>query len=148
MYENCSNRIGQSSESEPVMSNTSPKDVLTEKLRSKIIADLRWVQETDEAEASLCALSLQSTTHPARHIWVDTDMDGIALDLEDRLLEDDWDDAVARVKVSSIEAAVEVIGIWLSGATLADWFAGINQEYRPITPIHPIRFTQTELIPS
>lgn len=119
------------------------KDTLTEELRSRIAAELLWVRETDEAEASLSTLSLQSTLHPHRHSWIDTDMDGIAIDLEDRLLDDAWDDAVARVKVASIADAVDVIGVWLSGATLSEWFADVNQEYRPVRAIRPIHFRST-----
>ncbi len=130
------------------MTNVALKDNLTANLRNQISAKLPWTQETDEAEASLCALSLQSTIHPNRHVWLDTDMDGITLDLEDRQLadtwDDTWDDAVAHVKVTSIASAIEVIGIWLSGATLSEWFTGINQEYRPIQAIRPIRFDQKE----
>lgn len=126
------------------MTNVTPKDTLTEELRRRVVAELNWVQETDEAEASLCALSLQSTLHPHRHIWIDTDMDGIALDLEDRRLDDAWDDAVARVKALSVQSAVEIVGIWLSGATLPEWFTGINQEYQPMHAIRPIHFAHKE----
>lgn len=106
-----------------------------EKLRSRI-QKYPFVQETDEAEASLCALSLQSQTHPERHIWIDTDMDeiSIGMDLEDWQLDDDIDDAVARVSVDSLDEAVEIISVWFSGAELSDWYTNVNQDYQPMQP--------------
>jgi len=101
-----------------------------------MIGQLALVRETDEAEASLCALSFQSLTVPSRHVWIDTDLHevGIGLDLEDWQRDDEWDDAVARVKASSALDAVEVVGIWLSGARLSDWYTNINQEYGLMQP--------------
>ena len=47
---------------------------------------------------------------------------------------DDGDDAVARVKARSTPDTVEIVGIWLSGARLSDWYTNVNQEYKPMEP--------------
>ena len=117
-----------------------PKDRITEQLRQKIKRQFPWARETEEAEASLCALSLQSTTHPERHVWIDTDLDGIGLDLEDWQLDDEGDDTIARVKAESIKAAINIVGVWLSGANLPDWYTNINQEYLAMQPLKPIQW--------
>ncbi len=114
---------------------TSPKNDVAEQLR-QMMNQLPMIRETDEADASLCALSFQSRLVPTRHIWIETDLDGIGigLDLEDWQRDDDGDDAVARVKAHSALDTVEIVGIWLSGARLSDWYTNINQEYQPMQP--------------
>ena len=114
---------------------TSPKNDEAEQQR-QMINQLPMIRETDEAEASLCALSFQSLLVPTRHVWIETDFDGvgIGLDLEDWQRNDDGDDAVARVKARSTPDTVEIVGIWLSGARLSDWYTNVNQEYKPMEP--------------
>lgn len=80
---------------------TDPKDEITEQLRQMITSKVPMAQETDEAEALLSALSFQSTSCPERHIWIETDLEGISLDLEDWNSEGEWDNAVTRLKVSN-----------------------------------------------
>lgn len=114
---------------------TSPKNDVAEQLR-QMMNQLPMIRETDEAEASLCALSFQSRLVPTRHVWIETDFDGIGigLDLEDWQRNDDGDDAVARVRAASALDTVEIVGIWLSGARLSDWYTNVNQEYKPMKP--------------
>lgn len=128
------------------MTNRMPKDRVTEQLRQKIKRQFPWVREIEEAEASLCALSFQSATHPDRHVWIDTDLDGIGLDLEDWQLDDDEDDAIARVKAPSLSAAADIVGIWLSGAKLSEWYKNINQEYLIMEPLKPIHWTTDKMV--
>lgn len=126
------------------MVSASPKNSVTLELR-QMIGQLPLVRETDEAEASLSALSFQSLTHPNRHVWIDTDLDGIGIgiDLEDWRRNDDWDDAVAHVKANSNLDAVEIVGIWLSGAKLSDWYSNVNQEYKLMEPKEIIQLERT-----
>ncbi|NUO53082.1 MAG: hypothetical protein HOV80_29900 [Polyangiaceae bacterium] len=77
--------------------------------------------ETDEAAACLTTLSFASRVFPERHVWVETDLVGrTSLDLEDRLTETTWDNAVHRFKGLSEDRIVEVVGAWLSGSTVAE----------------------------
>lgn len=128
------------------MTQAMPKDRVTEQLRKKIKSQFPWVRETEEAEASLCALSFQSTTHPERHVWIDTDLDGIGLDLEDWQSNDDADDAVARVKATSVNTAADIVGVWLSGARLSEWYTNINQEYLVMQAIKPFRYSTSKMV--
>ena len=79
------------------------KDEQTLGLRQKILSGIVQAQETDRADSGLCTLSFQSTEYPERHAWVDTDGEFIAIDLEDWRDENEWDNAIARVSVSSAE---------------------------------------------
>jgi len=128
------------------MTQVMPKDRVTEQLRKKIKGQFAWVRETEEAETSLCALSFQSTTHPERHVWIDTDLDGIGLDLEDWQRNDDGDDAVARVKATSINAAADIVGVWLSGARLSEWYTNINQAYMVMQAVKPFRYSTSKMV--
>ena len=74
--------------------------------------------ETNEAEAALDALSDQSKLLPQRHIWLEVEQQEISLDLEDRALEGEWDNAVAHVATRSPLQAVATIDAWLSGKRL------------------------------
>lgn len=117
---------------------STPKDEITKRLRQVIQRQIFLACETDDAEAFLSALSFQSKLYPERYIWIDTDFDGIGIDLEDLSLEDEeheegeWDDAVARLKARSLEEAVEITSLWLSGANLSDWYTNVNQQYLPV----------------
>ncbi|MEM9540866.1 MAG: hypothetical protein AAGA60_15340, partial [Cyanobacteria bacterium P01_E01_bin.42] len=93
----------------------SEKDNLTEKLRQTLLKNIAAIQETDSAEMSLCNLSFQSRVYPERHIWIDTDCDEIDIDLEDWQDEDEteWDNAIARVRVDSLEEAIEFVRDWV-----------------------------------
>lgn len=95
-----------------------PKDEITEQLRQMIVSKVPMAQETDDAEALLCALSFQSASYPERHIWLDTDSEGISMDLEDWNVESEWDNAVARIKVASLAEATDIAQAWLSGINL------------------------------
>jgi hypothetical protein len=99
---------------------TDPKDEITEQLRQMIVARVSTAQETDDAEALLTALSFQSTSCPERHIWIDTDLAGISLDLEDWNIEEEWDNAVAHINVTSLVEVVNITETWLSGVKLAE----------------------------
>ena len=107
------------------------KNELIELLRQEIGRKVTEALETDNAQLVLSTLSFQSTAYPERHIWVDTDLDGIGIDLEDWNIEEEWDNAVARVKVDSLEDAVEIIQIWLSGGEL-DNYANVGLEYEKV----------------
>ncbi|MDM8528274.1 hypothetical protein QUF58_08670 [Anaerolineales bacterium HSG24] len=112
------------------MTELVPKDKTTEKLRQMIIYQIPIAHETDEAEALLTALSFQSQLYPVRHVWIDTDLGGIiGMDLEDWTYQDEWDNAVARIKVDTLADAVEIIQVWLSGANLFDWYSNVNRKY-------------------
>ena len=107
------------------------KNEITEAIRQKVGRIVPEIEETDRAESGLCTLSFQSTACPERHIWLDTDLNGIGIDLEDWNIEEQWDNAVARVKVDSPEEAVEIIQIWLSGGQL-DNYANVGLEYEKV----------------
>ena len=109
------------------------KDTLTEQIRQSIEKHVTAAQETDEAEASLDALSFQSTVCPERHVWIDTSLEGIGVDLEDWDMGDEWDNAVARVLGSSLDDTVELVQIWLSGANLEDYYFDLNKAYKKVT---------------
>ena len=104
------------------------KNELTDRLRQEIGHRVTEALETDNAKIGLCTLSFQSTAYPERHVWVDTDLDGIGIDLEDWNIEEEWDNAVARIRVDSLEDAVEIIQIWFSGGQL-DNYANVGLEY-------------------
>ncbi|NET62646.1 MAG: hypothetical protein F6K47_43120, partial [Symploca sp. SIO2E6] len=84
--------------------------------------------ETPRAEACLSTLSFQSRNYPERHIWLDTDGYGIAIDLEDWQDEQEWDNAVARITVEAIDEVVDIVNNWFSGANLGN-YSNLNQEY-------------------
>ena len=111
---------------------TDQKNNVTEQLRQMIGHKAPGARETDDAEASLTTLSFQSDIHPERHVWIDTDLEGIGLDLEDWNIEAEWDNAVARVKAQSLAEVVEITQLWLSGANLDDYYTGLNKEYKRI----------------
>jgi hypothetical protein len=108
------------------------KDATTERLRQLVQQSVPVVRETERADAFLCILSFQSISFPERHVWVDTKLDGIGVDLEDWNVEGEWDNAVARVKVESLEDAAELIQTWLSGESL-EKYSNVNKEYQKIT---------------
>jgi hypothetical protein len=98
--------------------SASPKDNITENIRQQIGKAVPEAVETDRAEASLCSLSFQSTTHPERQIWIDTDEQHIQVDLEDWQDETEWDNAVERTTVESVSAVIDILKCWFSGGTL------------------------------
>ena len=114
-------------------SEQSVKNVLTEQIRQGIKNHVSTAQETDEAEAGSDALSFQSTVCPERHVWIDTSVEGIGVDLEDWDSDDEWDNAVARVLGSSPDETVELVQIWLSGANLEDYYLDLNKAYKRLT---------------
>ncbi|NER19380.1 MAG: hypothetical protein F6J96_01170 [Symploca sp. SIO1C2] len=107
---------------------TEPKDQLTEKVRQIIGEKIPAVEETPRAEAGLSTLSFQSLNYPERHIWIDTDGAGIVIDLEDWQDENEWDNAIARITVETIEEVVDIVNNWLSGAN-SDNYSNFNKEY-------------------
>lgn len=109
------------------------KDTVTEQIRQSIKKHVSVAQETDEAEASLDALSFRSTVCPERYVWIDTSLEGIGVDLEDWDMGDEWDNAVARVLGSSLDETVELVQIWLSGANLEDYYCDLNKAYKKVT---------------
>ena len=104
------------------------KDEMTEMLRHLIKEAISAAIETNRAEASLCSLSFQSRTHPARHVWLDSENESIMLDLEDWQDGDQWDNTVARVTVESLDEAVNLVKVWLFGEDLAQYL-NLNQDY-------------------
>ena len=93
------------------------KDTLTEQLRQLITYHVSEASETNRAEASLTALSLQSLSLPERHVWIEVDMNGASIDLEDLATEDDL---VKSIDVDSFTEVLEILHAWLSGATLEE----------------------------
>lgn len=91
------------------------KDEITQQLRQLIGKHVLLAQETDRATANTCTLSFQSITYPERHVWIDTNLDGISIDLEDWHNETEWDNAVAHLTVDSIQAATAIVKNWLLG---------------------------------
>ena len=117
---------------------TNTKDTFTTKIRQVILQNISVAAETDRAEESLCNLSFQSKTHPARQIWIDTDNDEIAIDLEDWDNETEWDNAVARFTVDSLEELIELMKIWLEGYNLEKYYE-MGKKYKK--PRKIARFT-------
>lgn len=115
---------------------TASKNDTTETLRQMLRSKILKAIETNRAETCLCTLSFQSTVCPERHVWIDTDLDGIGIDLEDWKIESEWDNAVARIRVDSLEDAVEIVQTWLYGGNL-DNYSNVNREYEMVfkTPI-------------
>ncbi|GET39456.1 hypothetical protein [Microseira wollei] len=112
------------------------KDELTEKIRQTIAKKIPEANESDRAEVSLCTLSFQSSIYPQRHVWIDTD-DGIKIDLEDWQDESEWDNAVARITVESIEELVDLVRTWLGGENL-EQYSNVNKEYKIVKKIAAI----------
>lgn len=104
------------------------KDEMTETLRQRIKEAVTDAIETSRAEASLCSLSFQSKVHPERHIWLDSENESIRLDLEDWQDGAQWDDAVARVTVESLDEAVYLVKAWLFGENMAQ-YSNLNRDY-------------------
>ncbi|NEP51522.1 MAG: hypothetical protein F6K65_23065, partial [Moorea sp. SIO3C2] len=82
-------------------------------------------------------LSFQSINYPERHIWIDTDGDGIAIDLEDWQDEREWDNAVARITVEATAEVVDIVKTWLSGEKL-DNYSNLNKDYERVNKIATI----------
>ena len=109
----------------------SRKDVTTEQLRQLVQQNVPVAYETKRADDLICALSFQSTSFPERHVWIDTNLNGIGIDLEDWNVEGEWDNAIARVKVDSLKDAVELVRTWLLGESLGK-YDNINKQYQRI----------------
>jgi len=108
------------------------KNELTERLRQIIGRSTPELYETDRAETSLSTLSFQSKAYPEKQVWIDTDLNGIAIDLEDWNMANEWDNAIARIKVESLEEATEIIQIWFSGGKLDDYYLNMNKRYERV----------------
>ena len=108
------------------------KDEVTEQLRQMINRRVPDTQETNRAEASLCTLSFQSLTHPERHVWLEVDAAGAAIDLEDWTIASEADNAIVRTVVESFEEAIEILQVWLSGANLTAYYTNINLNYEQL----------------
>jgi len=104
------------------------KDEMTETLRHLIEEAVSAAIETSRAEASLCSLSFQSKMHPERHVWLDSENESIKLDLEDWQDGDQWDNAVARITVGSLDDAVDLVKVWLLGEDMAQYL-NLNRDY-------------------
>jgi hypothetical protein len=105
------------------------KDTFTTKIRQIILEKVSTANETDRAGEALCTLSFQSKIYPERQIWIDTDNNKIAIDLEDWDNEIEWDNAVARFTVDSVEELIDLIRIWLDGFNLEEYYE-IEKEYQ------------------
>ena len=121
------------------------KDNLTEKLRQILLKNIAAIKETDCAELSLCNLSFQSRVYPERHIWIDTDCDEIDIDLENWQDETEWDNAIARVRVDSLEEAVELIRDWVIQPEL-NYYYNLNKNYEKVWNIRHFRTQMTKAI--
>lgn len=76
--------------------------------------------EDRRAEAGSTILSFSSATHPERHVWIDTDLDGsLVIDLEDWNDETTWDSSVAHLTAPDEKVSGIVQG-WLTGATIPE----------------------------
>ncbi|MBP0018964.1 MAG: transposase family protein [Cyanobacteria bacterium SBLK] len=124
----------------------SEKDDLTEKLRQILLRNIVVIKETDSAELSLCNLSFQSRVYPERHIWIDTDCDEIDIDLENWQYEYEWDNAIARVRVDSLEEAVELIRDWVIQPEINDYYYNLNKNYEKVWNIRHVRTQMTKAI--
>lgn len=116
---------------------TDPKNDITETLRQMIGEIIPTAYETNRAEACLSTLSFQSLNYPERHIWIDTDGDGIAIDLEDWQDEREWDNAVARITVEDTTEVIDIVKTWLSGKKL-DNYSNLNKDYERVNKIATI----------
>ena len=110
------------------------KDEVTEQLRQMIRLNVGQARETNRAEASLCSLSFQSTTHPERHTWLEVDTEGASMDLEDWAI-DEWDNVIASIDIESFAEAINILRIWLSGADFAKHYVNGKHEYGPVAAI-------------
>lgn len=112
------------------------KDEKTEQLRQMIQQKIvSIVEETSDADDWLCTLSYQSKIFPEKRIWVDTNLKGsIGVDLEDVETGSEWDSAIARVKVDTLEDALELIQTWLSGQDM-DKYTNLNKEYDKVIKV-------------
>lgn len=96
------------------------KAALLEQIKDAVLRKLPEAHETDNAEADLLALTLQSASHSERHVWIDL-YEGesvINVDLEDWDTGSEWDHAVKRSTVTSMQEAVDIVVNWLSGKNL------------------------------
>src|SRR5947209_7834642 len=116
-------------------------DPIAEELREMIRQYAPSACETDRAEALTCTLSYQSITHPERHVWIDTDLrgpgiepGGIGMDLEDWTVPGEWDNAVARVRVHTVQEASILVERWLGGGNL-EGYANVSMEYTTVERI-------------
>ncbi|WP_204106357.1 MULTISPECIES: transposase family protein [Spirulina sp. CCY15215] len=114
------------------------KDSLTTKLRQTLTENISEIQETDRAELSLCNLSFQSKVYPERHIWIETDCNEIAIDLENWQDENEWDNAIARVRVDSLEDAIELVKDWIIQPELNHYY-NLNKRYEKVWNIRHFR---------
>ena len=105
------------------------KDTLTEQLRQLITYHISEASETNRAEASLTALSIQSLIVPERHVWIEADTNGASIDLEDWTIEDD---VVASIDVDSFAEVLKILHGWLSGATLEECSPDIHKSVSPV----------------
>jgi hypothetical protein len=85
------------------------KDTVTEQLKQLITRHVSEACETNRAEASLTALSFQSLIVSERHVWIETDINGTSIDLEDWTVEDERDNVVACIDTESFAEIIEVM---------------------------------------
>jgi len=91
-----------------------PKLGRLETLRVMIEHHVPEAIETSRAEADLIAASFQSRRHPERHIYISFyDQEHFGIDLEDWMVEGEWDNAVDRQTTSSLDEALEIVKNWL-----------------------------------
>jgi len=96
------------------------KDERTKRLRQAITQTAPAALEDRRAEAGRTTLSFRSVTHPERHIWIDTDLDGrLEIDLEDWTNETTWDNALVHLTAPD-ENVPGIVQAWLSGASVRD----------------------------
>jgi hypothetical protein len=97
------------------------KDVVTEKVRARLLGSPSKPIETHAADCAMTTLSFQSLTYSERHVWIDTDLGGESkVDLEDWNCDDTWDNSVAHVFSQNLELLSSIVELWLNGGSISD----------------------------
>ena len=98
------------------MESDLPKDELTQELRQQILQQCDGLREKDGTEPDLTALSYEGEPSGDRSVWVNTynhEVDGIFVDLEERLPGSDDRTTIRQIKATSSREVVEIIRNWL-----------------------------------
>ena len=95
--------------------NTASKVPLIQEVREAVGKNLPQVYETDESEVDMLAIHFGSSVHPDLYAYVccDDAESGLHIDLENWGDNSEWDNAIARVDVNSVEDAVHIVAKWL-----------------------------------
>lgn len=92
------------------------KDTITSELRKKVLGFIPNAVETTDAELGLSTLSFQSTVHPNRQAWIDTNCNGEKLlELEDLSDPSAWDSTVYSTRYKEDSHCLRLIKEWFLG---------------------------------